>query len=155
MSDNKKRYELKDVGEPQLFRDMFPYSEVPKIIFEDRSVSMNIPDDIWITCTTFRDGQQAQPPYTVEQIVTLYDFLHRLGGNSGLIRQSEFFLYSKKDRLAVEKCLEKGYKYPEVTGWIRANKRDFQLVKEMGLKETGILTSCSDYHIFLKLNKNR
>ena len=25
----------------------------------------------------------------------------------------------------------------------------------MQLKETGILTSCSDYHIFLKLRKNR
>jgi isopropylmalate/homocitrate/citramalate synthase len=29
------------------------------------------------------------------------------------------------------------------------------LIKEMGLKETGILTSVSDYHIFLKLKKNR
>ena len=26
-------------------------------------------------------------------------------------------------------------------------------MKEMGLKETGILTSVSDYHIFLKLGK--
>ena len=34
-------------------------------------------------------------------------------------------------------------------------KSDFQLVKEMGLKETGILVSCSDYHIFLKLNMTR
>ncbi|MEE9559107.1 MAG: 2-isopropylmalate synthase, partial [Candidatus Brocadiales bacterium] len=42
-----------------------------------------------------------------------------------------------------------------VTGWIRANKKDFALVKEMGLKETGILTSASDYHIFLKLGKTR
>jgi hypothetical protein len=27
---------------------------------------------------------------------------------------------------------------------------DFKLVSQMGLKETGILTSASDYHIFLK-----
>ena len=67
--------------------------------------------------------------------------------------QSEFFLYTKKDREAVEKCLELGLRVPEVTGWIRAVKSDFKLVKEMGLKETGILTSCSDYHIFLKLRK--
>ena len=33
--------------------------------------------------------------------------------------------------------------------------QDLRLVKEMGLKETGILTSCSDYHIFNKLKKNR
>ncbi len=81
--------------------------------------------------------------------------LHRLGGPNGVIRQCEFFLYSKKDKEAVAKCLERGYRYPEVTGWIRAVKEDFKLVKEMGLKETGILTSCSDYHIFLKLNSNR
>jgi isopropylmalate/homocitrate/citramalate synthase len=48
-----------------------------------------------------------------------------------------------------------GYRYPEITGWIRAKKEDLKLVKEAGLKETGMLTSVSDYHIFLKLRKNR
>jgi isopropylmalate/homocitrate/citramalate synthase len=81
--------------------------------------------------------------------------LHRLGGPNGVIRQTEFFLYSDKDKEAVRQCLAKGYRYPEITGWIRANKDDFKLVREMGLKETGILTSVSDYHIFLKLGKNR
>ena len=37
------------------------------------------------------------------------------------------------------------------TGWIRAVKGDFRLVKEAGLQETGMLTSSSDYHIFNKL----
>jgi isopropylmalate/homocitrate/citramalate synthase len=48
-----------------------------------------------------------------------------------------------------------GLKFPEVTSWIRANKKDFELVKQMGIKETGILVSCSDYHIFKKMNLNR
>ena len=150
----RKKYKLQEVEEPNLFRDVFPYETVPKIVFDNKTVARELPEDFWITCTTFRDGQQARPPYTAKQIVELYDFLHRLGGPKGVIRQCEFFLYSKKDREAVGKCLNKGHKYPEVTGWIRANKNDFQLVKEMGLKETGILTSCSDYHIFLKLNSN-
>jgi isopropylmalate/homocitrate/citramalate synthase len=81
--------------------------------------------------------------------------LHHLGGQSGLIRQSEFFLYSDKDRKAVEACLAKNYSYPEVTGWIRCNKQDLNLVKEMGLRETGMLTSVSDYHVYLKLEKDR
>jgi len=153
--EKSKEFKLIDVDEANLFRDSFPYSQVPKVTFDGKTVPVDLPKDFWITCTTFRDGQQARPPYTVKQVVALYEFLSRLGGPKGLIRQSEFFLYSKKDREAVEKCLEKGCRYPEVTGWIRANKNDFQLVKEMGLKETGILTSCSDYHIFLKLNKNR
>ncbi|MBN2272510.1 MAG: hypothetical protein JXN61_17995, partial [Sedimentisphaerales bacterium] len=41
------------------------------------------------------------------------------------------------------------------TGWIRAVAADFRLVSQMGLGETGILTSASDYHIFLKLRKTR
>ena len=118
-------------------------------------IQTNIPKDIWITDTTFRDGQQSRPPYTPKQIADIFDFLHRLSGPNGVIRQTEFFLYSEKDREAVRLCRERGYRYPEITGWIRANKNDFKLVKEMGLKETGILTSCSDYHIFLKLNMTR
>ena len=148
-------YQLVEVDEPNTFRNMFPYDEVPKIAFNNRVVPMNFPDDIWITDTTFRDGQQSRAPYTTEQIVTIYDSFHRLGGPNGIIRQSEFFLYSKKDRDAVEKCLERGYEFPEVTAWIRANKKDFELVKNIGLKETGILVSCSDYHIFYKMKMKR
>ncbi len=148
-------YILDDVQKPNVFRNMFPYEEIPKIPFNDRIVPHNMPKDIWITDTTFRDGQQSRAPYTTEQIVTIYDMLHELGGPNGMIRASEFFLYSKKDRDAVYKCLEKGYKFPEVTSWIRASQEDFKLVKEIGLKETGILVSCSDYHIFLKLKMTR
>ena len=114
-----------------------------------------MPDEIWITDTTFRDGQQSRAPYTTEQIVRIYDYMHRLGGPKGKIRQCEFFLYSKKDRDAVYKCLEQGYEFPEITSWIRASKKDFELVRDMGLKETGILVSCSDYHIFYKMRMTR
>jgi isopropylmalate/homocitrate/citramalate synthase len=148
-------HELKDVKEPVLHRDLFPYSSIPRMALEDRLIQTNIPKNIWITDTTFRDGQQSRPPYTPKQIADIFDFLHRMSGPNGVIRQSEFFLYSDKDREAVRLCKEKGRRYPEITGWIRANKNDFKLVKEAGLKETGILTSCSDYHIFLKLNLSR
>ena len=151
----KHMYPLVDVQSPNVFRNLFPYDEVPKIAFNDRVVPHHMPDDIWITDTTFRDGQQSREPYTTEQIVRIYDYFHKLGGPNGKIRACEFFLYSKKDRDAVEKCLEKGYQFPEVTSWIRANKKDFQLVKDMGLKETGILVSCSDYHIFYKMKMTR
>ncbi len=148
-------YPLVEVDSPNVFRNLFPYDEVPKIAFNDRIVPHNLPNDIWITDTTFRDGQQSRAPYTTEQIVTMFDYLHKLGGPNGLIRQSEFFLYSKKDRDAVYKCMERGYRFPEVTSWIRASKKDFELVKELGMKETGILVSCSDYHIFYKMKMTR
>ena len=149
------RYELQDVPEPNLLRDIFPYDEVPKVVFDGVLEELDPAPEFYITDTTFRDGQQARPPYTVPQIVDMYKMLHRLGGPNGVIRQAEFFLYSDVDREAVSKCLALGYPFPEVTGWIRAVKSDFQLVKDMGLKETGILTSCSDYHIFLKLKRTR
>ncbi|MDD3222020.1 MAG: 2-isopropylmalate synthase [Clostridia bacterium] len=148
-------YGLQDVKEPNVFRNLFPYEEVPKIVFNQRVVPINMPDEIWITDTTFRDGQQSRAPYSTEQIVTLYDYMHRLSGPKGIVRQSEFFLYSEKDRNAAYKCMERGYEFPEVTAWIRANKKDFQFVKEMGIKETGILVSCSDYHIFYKMKMTR
>ena len=148
-------YKLQDVSQPELFREIFPYNEVPKVSYNYRHVPMDMPEHIYITDTSFRDGQQSRAPYSTEQIVTIYDYLHRLGGENGLIRASEFFLYSKKDRDAVYKCLEKGYKFPEITSWIRASKEDFKLVKEIGMKETGILVSCSDYHIFMKLKMTR
>lgn len=148
-------YHLNDVEKPNVFREMFPYDEVPKIAFNNRVVPQNMPDNIYITDTTFRDGQQSRAPYSTEQIVTMFDYFHKLGGPKGIIRQSEFFLYSKKDRDAVYKCMERGYEFPEVTSWIRASKSDFQLVKDIGMKETGILVSCSDYHIFYKMKMTR
>ena len=151
----KYKYSLQDVAEPNLYRDNFTYDEIPKCTFNYRLVPMNMPDEIWITDTTFRDGQQARTPYTVQQIATLYEMLHRLGGPNGKIRQCEFFVYSENDRRAIEACREMGFAFPEITGWIRATTEDFKLVKNMGLKECGILTSCSDYHIFNKLHKTR
>jgi isopropylmalate/homocitrate/citramalate synthase len=149
------RYSLQDVVKPNYYRHLYDYEHVPKIPFNHRIVPMNVPDHIWITDTTFRDGQQACSPFTVQQIVDLYRMLHRLGGPNGMIRQSEFFLYTDKDKSAVRRCQELGYDFPEVTSWIRASEKDFQLVKDMGLKETGILVSCSDYHIFKKMNLTR
>ena len=155
LSLEEHMYPLVDVETPNVFRNLFPYDEVPKIAFNNRIVPHHMPEEIWITDTTFRDGQQSRAPYSTEQIVKIYDYFNRLGGPQGKIRQCEFFLYSKKDRDAVYKCMERGYKFPEVTSWIRASKKDFQLVKDIGMPETGILVSCSDYHIFYKLNMTR
>ena len=147
--------ELEDTSEPNLMRDIFPYTEVPRVCFENKRVPMDLPSEIFITDTTFRDGQQGHKPYSVEQIVRLFELLNKLGGPKGIISQSEFFLYSKKDKQAVEACRKKGFEFPQITGWIRAHKEDFKLVKQMELNETGILTSASDYHIFLKLKWTR
>lgn len=152
---SEKRLKLVDPERPELYRDVFPYTEFPRVIFDEVSVAYDVPEHIWITDTTFRDGQQARPPYVPEQILRIYDLLHEIGGDTGLIRQCEFFLYSEKDRKAVELCKERSYRYPEITGWIRAVAADFKLVSQMGLAETGILTSSSDYHIYLKLRKTR
>ena len=149
------KYQLQDVEKPNLYRDIYSYDEVPKTPFNHRRVPIGMPEEIWITDTTLRDGQQSVEPYSVEEIVEIYKLLSRLGGPKGLIRQTEFFVYSKKDREAIEKCQELGLEFPEITTWIRANKEDFKLVRDLGIKETGILVSASDYHIFNKLKKSR
>lgn len=148
-------YGLCDVENPELFREMFPYTQPPKIIFDENRLPMDLPEKIYITDTSFRDGQQSRAPYTADQIVDIYKMLHRLGGKNGIIRQTEFFVYSKNDRTALERCMALGYKFPEITAWIRASKKDFELVKNIGIKETGILISCSDYHIYKKMKLTR
>jgi isopropylmalate/homocitrate/citramalate synthase len=152
---HRKTFLLADPEKPELFREQFPFSQVPKIIFDGVEVPLSPPNDIWITDTTFRDGQQARPPYAPSQIASIYTLLHRLGGPKGIVRQCEFFLYSKRDREAVQKCLSLGFDFPEITGWIRANAADLGIVKDLGLRETGILTSASDYHIYIKLKTSR
>ena len=149
------KYELQEREEPNLYRNLFEYDSIPKISFNHRNVPINMPKEIWITDTTFRDGQQSTSPFTTTQIVDLYKLLNKLGGPRGIIRQSEFFVYSPKDRRAVEECLALGLDFPEVTTWIRASDKDFELVREIGIKETGILVSCSDYHIYRKMGLTR
>ncbi len=155
LEEETYKYSLQDVAEPMLYRDIYSYDTVPKIAFNHRRVPIGMPEEIWITDTTFRDGQQSIEPYTVEQIVELYKLMSRLGGPYGIIRQTEMFVYSQKDRQALEKCQELGLQFPEITTWIRANREDFKLVKDLGIRETGILVSCSDYHIFKKLKMTR
>ena len=149
------KYSLQDVAEPNLQRDIYTEGMVPKVSFNHRRVPMNMPEEIWITDTSLRDGQQSVEPYSVDQIVKIYKLLNKLGGPYGIIRQTEFFIYSPKDRLAVEKCMELDLKFPEITTWIRASKEDFKLARDIGIKETGILVSCSDYHIFKKMKMTR
>ena len=155
LEQSQYKYSLQDVDDPNLYREIYPYDEIPKIAFNHRRVPLNMPNDIWITDTTFRDGQQSRAPYTEKQIIDLYKMLNRLGGPKGIIRQSEFFIYTKKDRNALLRCMDLGYKFPEITTWIRAKREDFDLVYDLGIKETGILVSCSDYHIFKKLGLSR
>ncbi len=163
----KKPHPLVEIPEPNLLERTFDYDLPPMVHFDGPVIEVIDGQevrfdpqalktrDIVITDTTFRDGQQARPPYTPEQMERIYALLGRMGGQNGVIRQTEFFLYTKNDREALDRCRALGYKYPECTGWIRAVKGDFRLVKEAGLKETGMLTSCSDYHIFYKLKSDR
>jgi len=155
LQENDYDYALQDVKEPVLFRDTYAYNSVPKTRFNHRLVPMYFPEEVWITDTTFRDGQQAMDPFTPEQILDLYTLLHDLGGEQGIIRQSEFFVYTEKDKKALALCMATGFKFPEITTWIRASKKDFELVKSIGIPETGILVSCSDYHIFNKMGLTR
>ncbi len=162
-----KKRKLEELDRPNMFEDMFPHAMPPHVIFDgpineqiDGQTYSAEPSslqsrDIHITDTTFRDGQQSRPPYTVDQVLKLFDLISRLSGPNGVIRQTEFFLYSANDRKVVEKCIERGHRYPEITGWIRAEVDDLHLPSKLGLKESGMLTSCSDYHIFHKLKLDR
>ena len=128
MSDKHRAYPLVDRTEPNLLEDTFDYGLPPRIRFDGpiveyidgKPVEFNPADltarDIVITDTTFRDGQQARPPYTLDQMVHIYDLMAKLGGPNGVIRQTEFFLYTANDRRTLDSCRDLGHKYPECTG---------------------------------------
>lgn len=155
LEEETYRFSLQDNSEPNLYREIYPYDEIPKVAFNHRHVPMNMPEEIFITDTSFRDGQQSVEPYSVDQIVDLFKMLSRLSGPKGIIRQTEFFIYSEKDRRTIRRCQDLGLNFPEITTWIRATPEDFKLVKDMDIKETGILVSSSDYHIFNKMGLTR
>jgi len=143
-------YEILDSPEPRVYKEMFPFDAPPRMMFDGIDLPPEIPENLWITDTTFRDGQQSREPYTVEQIVELYKFLNRIGGPNHRILMTECFLYTKRDREAVDAMRALGLEYPRITGWIRASKEDLRLAKEAKIEEVGMLSSISDYHIFYK-----
>lgn len=146
---------LEEREDAELYRTLYPYTKIGRIEFDDSVLMPRPMDPFFITDTTFRDGQQARPPYTVKQIARIFDLMHKLGGKNGLIQATEFFIYSEKDRRAVEICRGRGYRYPRVTGWIRANLEDLKIARDLDFDEVGMLTSVSDYHLYLKLGKTR
>ncbi len=88
----RKPHSLVDTTSPNYIEDTFDY-DLPPLIKFDGPVVEYIDGkpvefdpnavktrDIVITDTTFRDGQQARPPYTVDQMVHIYDLLAKLGG---------------------------------------------------------------------------
>ncbi len=109
-----------------------------------------------ITDTTLRDGTQdplvALFPH--EAKLRYFDLLHQLDNGTGTIENVEVFIYQKRDRWVLEKMLERGYEFPRVTTWTRANPKDIRILTELSqgrVKETGMLASASDHHIFDKL----
>ncbi|MFH1322502.1 MAG: isopropylmalate synthase, partial [Methanobacteriota archaeon] len=102
----------------------------------------------FISDSTIRDGSQ-MPGIVMKKRhkLAIYEYLHQIG-----IEKLETFVYNERDREAVKEMLNRGYEFPEVTGWARANTQDIDFVVSMdGIKETGILMSVSDSHIIDKM----
>src|SRR5919204_3296128 len=141
---------MPDPAEPELFEQAFPRDGFPAYDWSARPPEL--PAVVWTTETTHRDGQQGGLPLTVEQGVRIYELQCSFTGTSGALRQAEFFVYRDADRRMLEAALER-YRDGapvEPTTWIRASAEDAALVREIGVRETGMLASASDYHTFYK-----
>ncbi len=109
-----------------------------------------------ITDTTLRDGAQ-DPRFALfphQTKLRYYDLLHKLDNGTGCIENVEVFIYQKRDQWVLEKLLERGYEFPQVSTWTRATPKDIKLLLELSqgqVKETGMLAPASDHHIFDKL----
>jgi 2-phosphinomethylmalic acid synthase len=142
---------IADAG-PDYVETAFPRGEFPAYDWIDRPATL--PADVWTTETTHRDGQQGGLPLTTAQSLHLYEAMCAFTGNSRAIRQAEFFVYRPADRDALTGALERWRAGAPVepTTWIRATAKDVQLIRTLGVRETGMLASNSDYHTFHKFN---
>src|SRR5919204_941988 len=141
---------MPDPAEPELFERAFPRAGFPMYDWTERP--SELPRVVWTTETTHRDGQQGGLPLTVEQGVRIYELQCAFTGTSDALRQAEFFVYREADRQMLQAALER-YRDGapvEPTTWIRASAKDAALVREIGVRETGMLASASDYHTFHK-----
>src|SRR5690242_13065965 len=142
--------QITDPQAPDYFPDSFPRDDFRRYVWDERPAGLA--PGVWTTETTHRDGQQGGLPLTTEQSLTIYDLHCRFTGASGAIRQAEFFVYRHSDRAALEGALERhrGGAPIEPTTWIRATAKDVALIRSLGVRETGMLASASDYHTFHK-----
>ncbi len=143
-------YMIPEPTEPEYFLNTFPRDAFPAYNWTERTTTL--PGAAWTTETTHRDGQQGGLPLSSEQSLKIYDILCRFTANSGAIRQAESFVYRPSDRAALEGVLERyrGGSPIEPTTWIRATSKDVALIRTLGIRETGMLASASDYHTFHK-----
>jgi citrate (Re)-synthase len=134
------------------FLEQFPTDRFPSRGWIERPPSF--PAEAWTTETTHRDGQQGGLPLTTQQSVRIYELLCRFTGNSGAIRQAEFFVYRKQDLDGFRAAQERHAAGApiEPTPWIRAAAKDVRLIQSLGVKESGLLASISDYHVFHKFS---
>lgn len=135
---------------PEYFEQSFPRDAFPAYVWTERPPTL--PNAVWTTETTHRDGQQGGLPLSTERSLRIYDIQCRFTARSGAIRQAEFFVYRPSDRAALEGALERyhGGAPIEPTTWIRATAKDVALIRDLGVRETGMLASASDYHTFHK-----
>lgn len=117
------------------------YEDMPRI-------ELPLKQEIKISDSTIRDG--AQMPgivMTRKDKVSVYEYLHKIG-----IEKLECFLYNERDKTAAREMLDINYELPEITAWARAKSDDIDLVLKFDeIRETGILMSVSDSHIFDKI----
>ena len=141
---------IPDPASPEYFLESFPRDDFPRFVWTQRPNAL--PAEAWTTETTHRDGQQGGLPLTVAQSLRIYDLHCRFTAKSGAIRQAEFFVYRPSDRQALQGALERyrGGAPIEPTTWIRATRKDAELIGTLGVRETGMLASSSDYHTFHK-----
>jgi len=141
---------ITDPDAPELFPGAFPREGFPRYDWTERPPGL--PAAAWTTETTHRDGQQGGLPLTVDAGVRIYELMCAFTGDSGAIRQAEFFVYRPADRRILEEAVARhaGGAPIEPTTWIRASRRDADLVGHLGVRETGMLASASDYHTFHK-----
>jgi len=126
--------------------------EFPSMSFDHPGFA---PGRIRITDATFREGLQAMAPISQAQAVAIFRLISRIGGEEGLISESDFFVHTSAQRERLEACLDLGLAFPEISMWIRAAVEDIPLVRPYGAGRVSVVMPASDLQLASKLGMTR
>ena len=141
--------------EPELYRDVFPYTHVSRIEFDDTFLVPRPADPMFITDTTFRDGQQARPPYTVKRRSPASTTCSTSSAARADSSRPRIFMYSPRIARLLKSAAPEATASPASPAGSAPTWTTSKIAHDMEFDEVGLLTSMSDYHIFLKLGKTR
>lgn len=143
---------------PNYFSSMFPCDDFPKYSWSEQIRSL--PNEVWTTDTTYKDGRQGGLELNMEQSVRVYECMCDFTHASGAVRQTELYVFSQEQREVFYEIyrLYRNGRPIEPVAWVSNREYSMDMLrdvcKEVQLTEAGVFVPVSDHYIHHCFNIN-